>query len=63
MTEAAKPKTGDPAGYLEMPPERREAAGAHAAMLGETMRKLAADIPFQADVDEFRRVLLAEANR
>lgn len=51
----------EPAAYLDMPPERRTAAKAHAAMLSATMRKLAADVPFQADVDEFRRVLVAEA--
>ena len=51
----------EPAAYLDMPPERRAAAKAHAAMLGVTMRKLAAETPFQADVDDFRRVLIAEA--
>ncbi len=51
----------EPASYLDMPPERRAAASAHARMLGVTMRKLAAEVPFQADVDDFRRVLVAEA--
>ena len=61
---ATPPKAADPnepASYLDMPPERRTAAKAHAAMLSATMRKLTGEIPFQADVDEFRRVLTAEA--
>ncbi len=49
----------EPAGYLDMPPERRAAAKAHAAMLSATMRKVAAEVPFQVDVDDFRRVLTA----
>ena len=60
MTKATTPSLPEPAAYLDMPPERREAAKAHVAILGETMRKLAADIPFQADIDDFRRVLNAE---
>ena len=51
----------EPAAYLDMPPERRAAAIAHAAMLSATMRRVVLDIPFQADVDDFRRVLTAEA--
>ena len=64
----AKPTTpvqpadlNEPAAYLDMPPERRVAAKAHAAMLSVTMKRVADDIPFQADVDDFRRVLTAEA--
>lgn len=53
--------SGEPADYLDMPPERRAAAKVHAAMLSATMRKLAAEVPFQSDVDDFRRVLVAEA--
>jgi hypothetical protein len=56
------PKSADasePAAYLDMPAERRTAAKAHTAMLSATMRKIAAEVPFQADVDDFRRVLLA----
>jgi hypothetical protein len=51
----------EPAGYLDMPPERRALAKAHAAMLAETARRVELEIPFQADVDDFRRVLVAEA--
>jgi hypothetical protein len=56
------PKSADPnemADYLDMPPERRTAAKAHAAMLSATLRKIAGEVPFQADVDDFRRVLTA----
>ncbi len=49
----------EPAAYLEMPPERRAGAKAHAAMLSATIKKVAAEVPFQADVDDFRRVLTA----
>ena len=51
----------EPAHYLDMPPERRAAAKAHAAMLSATMRRVSAEMPFTADVDDFRRVLTAEA--
>ena len=51
----------EPAAYLTMPPERRAAAKAHAAMVSATMRKVAVELPFTADVDDFRRVLVAEA--
>ncbi len=51
----------EPAAYLDMPPERRAGAKAHAAMLSATMRKVAAEVPFQADVDDFRRVLTTGA--
>ncbi len=60
MTKPAMPQGPEPAAYLDMPPERRDAAKAHAAVMGETMRKLSADIPFQADIDDYRRVLSAE---
>lgn len=50
----------EPAAYLDMPPERRAAAKVHAALLSATMRQVAADLPFSADVDDFRRVLTAE---
>ena len=39
----------------------RAGAKAHAAMLSATMRKVAAEVPFQADVDDFRRVLTTGA--
>lgn len=52
-----------PAAYLTMPDERRTAAIAHAALLGETVRKVAATLPLGADVDDFRRVLVSEAGK
>jgi hypothetical protein len=51
----------EPAAYLDMPAERRALARAHAAILAETARRVALEVPFQADVDDFRRVLVAEA--
>lgn len=53
--------SGEPAAYLDMPPERRAAAKAHAAMLAQTAGKVALELPISADVDDFRRVLAAEA--
>ena len=50
------------AAYLDMPADRRAAAEAHAALLGATAGRVAAELPFNADVDDFRRVLVAEAN-
>lgn len=47
----------EPAAYLDMPPERRAAARAHAAFLSKTAGKVAVDLPMSADVDDFRRVL------
>lgn len=63
MSKSPKPAAdaSEPAAYLDMPPERRAAAKAHAAMLSASIRKLAAEVPFGADVDDFRRVLVAEA--
>jgi hypothetical protein len=46
---------------LAMPPERRRAAQAHAAQLSDTAAKVAAELPLSADVDDFRRILAAEA--
>jgi hypothetical protein len=51
------PATDDVAAYLDMPPERRAAAKAHAALLSETAGKIALELPIGADVDDFRRVL------
>jgi hypothetical protein len=51
----------EPAHYLDMPEERRTLAKAHAATLAETARRVALEVPFSADVDDFRRVLVAEA--
>ena len=52
---------GETAGYLDMPPERRALAQAHAAMLSATAGKVALTLPIGADVDDFRRVLAAGA--
>jgi hypothetical protein len=60
MTKAATPSSPEPAAYLDMPSERRDAAKAHAALLGATMRKLSAEISFQADIEDFSRVLHTE---
>jgi len=46
---------------LEMPPERRRAAKAQAALLADTAAKVAAELPLSADVDDFRRILTAAA--
>ncbi|HEY1244234.1 MAG TPA: hypothetical protein VGF29_05315 [Hyphomicrobiaceae bacterium] len=51
----------EPAAYLDMPPERRALAKAHAATLAVTAGRVALELPFSADVDDFRRVLVAEA--
>jgi hypothetical protein len=62
--ESAATKTAadaEPASYLDMPSERRTLAKAHAAMLSATAGKVALDLPLGADVDDFRRVLAAEA--
>jgi hypothetical protein len=58
--QEAAPELG-PAADLRMPPERRRAAQAHAAALSRTAAKVAAELPLGADVDDFRRILLAEA--
>jgi hypothetical protein len=44
-----------------MPADRRAAAIAHVALVSATVRKAALDVPLQADVDDFRRVLVAAA--
>jgi len=46
-----------------MPPERRAAAKAHVAVLSVTAGKVALELPLGADVDDFRRVLVAEAKQ
>ncbi|HJZ34142.1 MAG TPA: hypothetical protein VKF35_23700 [Hyphomicrobiaceae bacterium] len=56
-----QPPADGPAAELDMPPERRSAAKAHAALLSETARRVAAELPLAADVDDFRRILIAEA--
>jgi hypothetical protein len=57
----AAPAGEDATSYLDMPPERRAAARAHAALLTRTADKVARELPISADVDDFRRVLVAEA--
>jgi hypothetical protein len=47
--------------YLDLADDRRAAAEAHVAMLSETVRQVARDLPLSADVDDFRRVLMANA--
>lgn len=51
----------EPAAYLDMPEERRALAKAHAALLAQTAGRVAVELPFSADVDDFRRVLAAGA--
>lgn len=51
----------DVAAYLDMPPERRALAKAHAALLSATAGRVVLELPISADVDDFRRVLAAEA--
>jgi hypothetical protein len=51
----------EPAAHLDMPPERRARARAHAAMLAQTAARVALELPMSADVDDFRRVLAARA--
>jgi len=53
----------DVAAYLDMPPERRAAAKAHVAVLSATAGKVTLELPLGADVDDFRRVLVAEAKQ
>jgi hypothetical protein len=61
-TASSGPQTGKRAGQgLDMPDERRALAGAHAARLAETAARVALELPMSADVDDFRRVLAAEA--
>jgi glucose-6-phosphate 1-dehydrogenase len=51
------PASEETAAYLDMPPERRAAAKAHAALLSRTAGRIALELPFGADVDDFRRAL------
>jgi hypothetical protein len=53
----SSPASEDIAAYLDMPPERRAAAEAHAALLSRTAGRIALELPFGADVDDFRRAL------
>jgi hypothetical protein len=49
------------ASYLEMTPDQRETARAHAATLAKTAARVAIELPLTADVDDFGRVLAARA--
>lgn len=51
----------EPASHLDIPAERRALHKAHAALLAETARRVVLEVPFGADVDDFRRVLAAGA--
>lgn len=59
----AKPAAAGTGAYLDMSEERRAAAQANAAMLLATAQRVADTLPLSADVDDFRRVLVAEAQR
>ncbi len=61
MPKAPPVTTTTPAAELDLTPEQRAAAIAQATMLADTARKVAAELPLQADVDDFRRVLVAGA--
>jgi len=56
-----EPAEAGPAAGLDMPPERRRAAKANAALLADTAARVAAELPLSADVDDFRRLLAAGA--
>jgi hypothetical protein len=60
-TSKDSPVVEEIAPYLDMPADRRAAAKAHAALLSQAADKIARGLPFNADVDDFRRVLVAEA--
>ncbi len=50
--------SAEPGAYLDMPEDRRVAAKAHVAVISTTVRKVALTLPLNADVDDFRRVLV-----
>lgn len=62
---AVKPPTAaepnEPGSYLDMPAERQDAAKAVAAAMSAAARKHALTLPLGADVDDFRRELVAAA--
>ena len=60
MSDTQQPAT-EPAAYLDIPPERRQAHKAQAALLQATAAKVAVTLPLSADVDDFRRVLVDNA--
>jgi hypothetical protein len=57
----AATSSDETAAYLDMPAERRVLAKAHTAMLSTTAGKVALELPISADVDDFRRIMAAEA--
>lgn len=59
---AAAPKLAGKgaAAYLDITDDRRAAAEANAAMLVAAAQRVADTLPLQADVDDFRRVLVSE---
>ncbi len=62
MAKPAKSEVPLPrAHYLDMPDDRRALAEAHVAMVSQTVRQAALEVPLSADVDDFRRVLMANA--
>jgi len=65
MTSSKTPQAAtapeETAAYLDMPPERRALAKAHAALLSKTAGRIALELPMSADVDDFRRVLAERA--
>jgi hypothetical protein len=60
-SQSQEPKSSQTAAYLDMPEDRRKSAEANAATLVATAQRVADELPLGADVDDFRRVLTAEA--
>jgi hypothetical protein len=58
---AQAPAHDEMAAHIDMPAERRALAKAHVAVLAQTACKVALELPMSADVDDFRRILAAEA--
>ena len=61
--DPATPPNDELGAYLDMPADRRAVAKAHVALVSATVRKVALELPLSADVDDFRRVLTAEAGK
>lgn len=57
---ASKPAGKGAAPYLVISEDRRAAAEASAAALVAAAQRVADTLPLQADVDDFRRVLVSE---
>lgn len=60
-SKPAHPGEHGPAADLDMPADRRASAAATAAALVAAARRVADELPLQADVDDFRRVLVEGA--